>query len=843
MKRILLTGVILLLTIAMTANGKDRNIVYQDNHVRFTVISDGVIRLEYSSKGDFVDDKSFIAVNRLYDKVLCHVKKNSWIEIITSKMCLCYKKNSGIFTANNLFISSRKGVNPGFKWYPGMEQKENLKGTFRTLDGMKGDTETFDWLCDVKQGHKIPIENGLLATDGWTLIDDSKGLLFDNSDWNWVKQRDNSEAIDWYFMAYGHNYKMALNDYTKFAGKMPLPPRYAFGYWWSRNWAYSDHELREMVQSFKQYEIPLDVLVVDMAWHYTEKGRGGWTGWTWDRRLFPNPKGFLEQMKQDGLKVTLNLHPCDGIRHFETNYDNMATDLGLDPSEKKDIPWVASDKKMMQSFFKNIIHPMEDEGVNFWWPDWQQWPRDKVISQLDNTWWINYIFFTDMQRRRDSRPILLHRWGGLGNHRYQIGFSGDAVVSWETLGFEPYFNSTASNVLYGYWSHDLGGFIGDKVEPELYARWLQFGAYSAIMRTHSVNEPKLTKEPWGFSKQYLDIIKNTIQQRYALAPYIYTMARKGYDEGISLCRPMYYDCPEEPLAYEFRNEYMYGDNLLIAPVTKPAKNGYSTVKVWLPKGQWWEWQTGTMLDGDRIVERRFAIDEFPVYVKAGAIIPMYADKVLNLNANDEAIAVTVFPGKSDNQALFYEDNGNDKNYISAFAETLLQNKRKGHEQIITIGARKGCYLNMPNMRRYKVKLLASCVPINVMINEQKVNWNYDGNEMALIIDVPEQDCRKEKVIKIFYPNNNTDIADGLLAKAKRITKAMELLKTKQTGLVFNDDFGPMGSLAEAVEYAPERMQEFLDTFRKNYQRLPEILDETGVKEELKTWFLKEIDYE
>lgn len=134
-----------------------------------------------------------------------------------------------------------------------------------------------------------------MATDGWTLIDDSQGLLFDdNKDWDWVKERPANGGQDWYFMAYGHDYKAALKDYTLFAGKVPLPPRYAFGYWWSRYWLYSDREFRNLIDNFHTYQIPLDVLVVDMDWHYTEQGKGGWTGWTWNRDLFPNPKEFWD---------------------------------------------------------------------------------------------------------------------------------------------------------------------------------------------------------------------------------------------------------------------------------------------------------------------------------------------------------------------------------------------------------------------------------------------------------------------------------------------------------------------------------------------------------------------
>ena len=288
----------------------------------------------------------------------------------------------------------------------------------------------------------------------------------------------------------------------------------------------------------------------------------------------------------------------------------------MNPEGKDTIPWVTSDKKLMKAVFKNALHPMEKEGVDFWWLDWQQFPYDKKVDSLNNVWWINYVFFTEMERNRTTRPMLYHRWGGLGNHRYQIGFSGDAVISWKSLDFQPYFNSTASNVLYGYWSHDLGGhFEADRIDPEMFTRWMQFGAVSPVMRTHSSKSGVLNKEPWVFSPVYFNTIRNTILQRYEMAPYVYTMARKTYDEGLSICRPLYYDYPESKEAYDYRNQYMFGDQMLIAPVTAPMKGDYSTLNVWLPAGtDWYEWHTGTMLKGGQTVTRAFAIDEYPIYI-------------------------------------------------------------------------------------------------------------------------------------------------------------------------------------------------------------------------------------
>ena len=822
-----------------------KNVAYADNHVRFTVISDGAVRMEYAPDGQFVDTKSFVAVQRAYPAADYRVKRGAWIEIATPKMVLRYRKNSGPFTASNLSVCSPKGAAVPFVWKPGMQQKGNLKGTYRTLDGYDGDTYVYD-----ERRPKMPIEDGLLATDGWTLIDDSDNFLFDgDKEWEWVEKRPDDGAQDWYFLAYGHDYKAALRDFTLFAGKMPLPPRYAFGYWWSRYWAYSDKELRTLVKNFRAYDIPLDVLVIDMDWHYTDGDRGGWTGWSWNRTLFPDPAKFLRWLDGEGIRSTFNLHPADGVRCGEDSYADVARDMGIDPASKQTVPWVSSDKKFIRSIFRRILTPMERDGVDFWWLDWQQQPTDPAVEGLSNTWWLNYVFFSDMEKNRDVRPMLYHRWGGLGNHRYQIGFSGDASITWASLDFQPYFNSTASNVLYGYWSHDIGGHhMADRIDPELYIRWMQFGALSPVMRTHSAKSAGLKKEVWNFAPEHADILRSTIRQRYALAPYIYTMARKAYDEGISLCRPMYYEWPEASEAYAFRNQYLFGDDILVAPVTAPGKEGYATVKVWLPEGKWYEWQTGTMLDGGRTVERTFALDEYPVYVRAGAILPMYGDKVKNLNANDEEILLTLFPGGSGEFSL-YEDNGDDKRYAAEFARTHLKSVRDGNLLTVTVGKRTGAYRGMPAERKFSVKVLASAAPVSVTVDGAKADWTYLGEEFALVVEIPRTDCAAEKVVCIRYEDAEVDF-NGVPAAARRMARAMEEFKyhaarkpwEQSWRYTYTDEFGPMGSIAEAVEYAPERIPQLIGEFRKAYDDLPGVLRRQGLSQEESEWFLNQIAY-
>jgi len=843
MRKLLLALVALLVFAGSASAAKlTDGVVYKDKHVRFTVVTDGLVRMEYSPDGKFVDDKSFVAVNRKYpkpEKKAKVKKKDGFITVSTPKMTLRYRKDSGKFTAENLTIESAGDVKP-FTWHPGMKQQCNLMGTTRTLDRWDGD----DYIPKKGRGEarKMNIDEGLLARDGWTLLDDSRNFLFDNDpEWEWVKEREtSSDAQDWYFMAYGNDYKAALKDFTVLAGEISLPPRFVFGYWWSRYWAYSDHEYRQLLKAFEEYQIPVEVLVVDMDWHYTDAAHGGWTGWTWNDWLFPDHKKFLNYLSSKDLKITLNLHPASGVKHFEAAYPDIARENGIDPATKETVPWVSSDKRFIKSVFSHILDPMTENGVSFWWLDWQQEPFDAKIDGLSNTWWINYIFFSKMQKDSAVRPLLYHRWGGLGNHRYQIGFSGDTYATWKTLDYMPYFTSTASNVCYGFWSHDIGGHLvhdgEDFFDPELYVRFMQFGTYAPVMRTHSTKTAVLKKEPWRFDRPTLAAIRSSIQERYKLVPYIYTIARESHDTGVSMIRPMYYDYPEAEEAYTYRNQYMFGDELLVRPVTAPGVDGYSEIEVWLPEGQWYERATGTMLDGGRMYKRCFALDEVPVYVKAGAIVPVHAEQETSLRPNDAPVAFEVYPGDSGEFTL-YEDAGDSQDYDKEYAITQVTSERLGNYLSVTIHPRKGEYRGMPDSRRFSVRVPATLQPYVVHVDGEDVPFDYDAERLEVIVNLPEKKCSSKRVVELQFPVDAT-IADGTIGKMKRFVNTFDELKEHFAGLCVTEDFGRMATIYEAIMYEPLEAPRLLEDFRSRYNRLDSIVADQRMPEEASKWFFK-----
>jgi len=824
-----------------------------DGNARFSVLTPHIVRLEYDSTGKFVDSRSFVAVNRNLPLVKFQTKRQKgWLLIQTEHLKLRYKSCSGKFNANNLEITYNG--NSKIIWHPGMKNIRNLKGTFRTLDGMNGDTH-------VDEKSPKEFEPGLISRDGWYLIDDSNNFLFDNANWSWVQERKNRET-DWYFLGYGNEYKTILSEFTSFAGKIPLPPRYAFGYWWSRYWNYSDTELRELVKKFNDYNIPLDVLVIDMDWHLTEGvsflGKAkmdqfgepvGWTGYTWNKALFPDPGNFLSWLKENHLKTTLNLHPASGIAPYEDKYPEFAREMNFDTVGHKNIPFEAADKKFMTTLFDVVLDSMQKKGVDFWWLDWQQWPYSKKITGLSNTWWLNYSFFSHMERQNNQRPLLYHRWGGLGNHRYQIGFSGDMIISWKSLAFQTYFTTTASNVLYGYWSHDLGGHMfgnvtedQKKIDPEMYIRWMQYGVFSPVFRTHSSKDPRLNKEAWNFTGDYFDALQNAIHQRYELAPYIYTMARKAYDTGISICRPMYYDYPDSEEAYRYKTEYMFGDNMLIMPVTDPAVDNVSTVKVWLPGGNdWYETNTGTLLKGGQITERKFLLNEYPVYVKAGTIIPMNKPDMKNLQQNSSDLVLRLYAAGNFTTRL-YEDAGDNNDYRkNAFTFTTIQSTTEPDGTVrIEVLPAEGSFPEMIKKRNLDVQLCGSVIPESVSINGKEVksgeatedSWNYSGDELVLHVFAHQTDIKKKTEIKIKYPEKKVDI-NGLKGKMNRLKHVTTLVKNNWfDGSPIPELISSLNQLGLRIYYQPSDFEHLVREFNTAYPAVYDMVNQTHIDKKI-----------
>ena len=750
---------------------------------RFTALTDRLIRLEYSSEGKFEDRASQVVFHRDFPQ--CEIKGEVCGGILTAEteeIIITYKENED-FSGDTLSIKLKN--EPASSWNYG-EEFETLGGTARTLDMVNG---------------RCPIENGVCSVNGFSVLDDSESLCLGEDGWIEVRKEG---CKDIYFFGYGFNYLDAVKDLYRLTGVPPMLPAYALGNWWSRYHKYTQAEYEELIDRFKNEDVPFSVAVIDMDWHTTvipeeirqldavRQFTNGWTGYSWNKELFPDYKAFLKKLHDNNLKTALNLHPASGVAAHEDMYEEMARACGIDPATKKRVPFNVISKEFMEKYFDIIHHPYENDGVDFWWMDWQQgtdywWmhkPNPKgyyenELERADPLWMLNHYHIVDIMRD-GKRPMFFSRYSGAGSHRYPVGFSGDTYVSWDSLKFQPEFTATASNIGYSWWSHDIGGHCNGYPNGELAVRWLQSGVFSPINRLHSSGDNYNTKEPWGYGKEYEPTYKAWLKLRHQLFPYLYTMNYRNHKDLEPLVQPMYYKYPKNAGAYRYKDQYTFGTELMVCPIGEPMDEIAHLGKAqgWLPKGEWFDFFSGLNYKSAKGRDMEFYRDltTYPVFAKAGAIVPMAVrGSGDNSLAPCEDMQVVVFPAAS-NSFTLYEDAGDYNEFEKgAFALTKMD-LSWGEKATFTINSAEGDTSLIPQKRSWEIKLRGfnKAISLVCLVNGKAVDFKaeYDSETLtttlkvtALVTDTIAVEISGEELI--------TDNGSGL-ERVRKILRASKL---------------------------------------------------------------------
>ena len=731
--------------------------IIQGEKYRFTVLTEEMIRLEYCEDGQFEDRATQCVIDRKFKVPEYQVIENEEsLEIITDKIHLVYNKQK--FIDYGLSVQVRGNISVYHSiWHFG-EEATDLRGTARTLDEADG---------------AIELEHGIISRFGYGILDDSRSLVITED--GWVEPRK-EDCIDIYFLGYGHEYEHCLKDYYHLTGKTPLLPRYALGNWWSRFYRYNDQEYKALMTRFEKEEIPFSVSVIDMDWHLVDidpKYGSGWTGYTWNKELFPDPKEFMTWLHDHGLKVTLNVHPAGGVQAHEEKYKEMVEAMGRDWEKEEPVNFDVTDQKFLKAYFEYLHHPNEEEGVDFWWLDWQQGGLSKIPG-LDPLWMLNHYHYLD-SGRRGKRRLTFSRYAGMGSHRYPVGFSGDTIISWESLAFQPYFTANASNVGYGWWSHDIGGHMKGYRDEELSTRWIQFGVFSPIMRLHSSNSAFTGKEPWNYNAVSENIMKRYLKLRHEMIPYLYTMNYHASHDGQPLIRPMYYLEPEQPEAYEVPNEYYFGTELVVCPITEPTDKaaGTACVKAWIPEGKWYDIFSGLKYDGGRMLELYRSLEDIPVLAKEGAIIPLTdLTEYTNSVENPKELAVKIVPGKK-NAFILMEDTGDtcedkEENWAQTKLEWINENE-------FIIHPANGNLDVIPKRRTWKMEFygIADVDNLEVTVGGKAIETEriYDEKRHICQVNIPETEVTEQITISfskgyLLRENNKPAEIFALLYQAK-----------------------------------------------------------------------------
>jgi alpha-glucosidase (family GH31 glycosyl hydrolase) len=659
---------------------------------RVTVLADGLFRVEWTPDGGVEDRASTFAVRRDLPAVEFTARPlGEGVEITTARARLRYDGRQP--SADGLLVEL-VGADAG-RWRYG-EPTHDLGGTARTLDDVDGRTD---------------VEPGVVARDGIALVDDTISFLFEDD--GWIGTRTPGRR-DLYVFAYGRDFEAAVRALYAVSGPPTRLPRWALGNWWSRYHDYSAGSYLALMDRFADEGLPFSVAVIDMDWHRVgsvppEHG-SGWTGYSWEPTLFPDPPAFLRALHDRGLRTTLNLHPADGVRAFEDAYSRVAEAVGVDPASGDPVPFDLTDPAFARAYFEHLHHPLEEQGVDFWWIDWQQ-GRTSNRPGVDPLWLLNHFHHLDAARAGGT-GMTFSRYAGPGSHRYAVGFSGDTVVSWASLAFQPEFTATAANIGYCWWSHDIGGHTRGVRDDELATRWLQHGVFSPITRLHSANNPFIRKEPWVFGPEHRQAMGEALRFRHRMVPYLHTMNHRAA-AGTPLVRPVYHLEPRRSEAFTVPDEYAFGSELLVLPVTAPRSpvSLLGRTRGWLPPGLWTDVFTGTVYRGDRHVVLHRSLAEIPVLLRAGGILPLTDPDELDATRNPAALEVLVAPA-ADGALDLAEDveDGRDDTGAAGHeaagpaAGTPL--RWDAASRTFTVGPVRGRVEAVPAVRRWTLTFLA-----------------------------------------------------------------------------------------------------------------------------------------
>ena len=659
--------------------------VLRGDKYRFTVLTESLLRLEYSENGVFEDRATENVFNRYLDIPKFDVMEDSkMLTIVTDYFKLYYVKNSNfkgnrVSPTSNLKVEFLENVDsnkPNRFWYYGMPEVRNYGAPGFQLGSRK----------------KQKLVKGLYSLDGFVTIDDSKSMVIGED--GVFLERDNS-CIDIYLFVYLNDYSKCLKDFYQISGFTPLIPRYALGNWWSKNCKYDDESLRDLVVKFKENRVPVSSIILNHDWHVFSNKKDYNSVFTFNSSLFNNPGATIKFLHDNNVKIGLTINPFGGFSNIDSVYEQ--TVKYLPPDKNGIVPFNVYDPKYIDVYLKFYIHQLDSLGVDFYSIDYSNSDKLKELSILKH-----YQYY-DMLRYSKRRPLLYGYNSCLAPHRYSILYSGKSIVSWDSLKDILTYNVNSSNNGVTWWSHDIGGFHKGTEDSELFIRYVQLGTFSPILKLSSEDGKYYKREPWRWGVKTYDITKDYLQLRHRLIPYIYSEAYRLSRYGIPLMYPLYYTKSEmydDPL---YRNEYFFGSQFFVSPILNSKDYVMDRVihKFYIPDGVWYDFITGKRFPGNRRYVSFFRDQDYPVFVKMGAIIPMALGADIFSTRSPRKMEIQIFPGKSNNYVM-YEDDGETNLYLkNNYVLTSIDYNYMPNNYTVIIRALEGKGDIIPSLRDYK----------------------------------------------------------------------------------------------------------------------------------------------
>ncbi|MCF1428016.1 MAG: glycosyl hydrolase [Shewanella sp.] len=679
-------------------------------------------------------------------------------------------EESGLFVQDNI---------RGFRFE--LEADEKLIGGGQRVLGMD------------RRGHRLPLYNK--ASYGYTthaeqmyyglpavMSSNKYALVFDNSATGWMDLgKTQSDVLQFeaqggrtaYLVAAGSNYPQVIENLTAATGRQPLPPRWALGNFASRFGYHTEQEARDTVDTFAKEDYPLDAIVLDLYW-FGKDVQGHMGNLDWDREAWPTPEKMIADFSDKGVSTILITEPF--VLTSSKRWDEavkagaLAENFAAEPKifdfyfGNTGLIDVFSPKG--QQWFWGIYETLMKQGVGGWWGDLGEpevHPHDTVhavgsADEIHNAYgheWARLLYEGLTQAQPDKRPMIMMRSGFVGSQRFgMIPWTGDVSRSWGGLKPQVELSLQMGLLGLGYTHSDLGGFAGgEQFDAEMYTRWMQYGVFQPVYRPHA--QENIAPEPVFHDQHTRDILRQYVKLRYRLLPYNYTLAYQNSLTGMPLMRPLMFENEADISLFEQKDAYLWGDALLVAPVTEP---GVKSVAVQLPKGVWFDYFTGKRYEGGRRVDVPVTLQTIPVLVRAGSFIPMAiepqkADGELasSRDYRTDKLQLDFYfdPEVSQSKGEMFDDDGITADNLQSgnFEIISFNSSLKGDELSLNLQSRGKPQYADGRAIQLRVLQLAD-KPVSVALNGQSVPWQWQDGVLTVNTSLQGVDAVQRLTIKI-----------------------------------------------------------------------------------------------
>ncbi|MCX2473499.1 glycoside hydrolase family 31 protein [Pedobacter sp. MC2016-05] len=748
--------------LSLSAQGMDISIEFY---------SENIVRIFKTPAGKPYDKKSLSVIGRPVKTAVTFLETGKYATIKSNSIQLSIDTESGgIFFSDLLgqkllhdkdygtqFSAIDDAGTPSFKVRNGflLDKDEAIYGVGQILDNKFNRRNSSHHMQNENMSTYSPY---FLSVKGYAVFWDNYSISEFNDNPQELSFESLGHCADYYFM-YGKNADGVISKMRELTGKAPMLPLWAYGFFQSKERYHTQEESLNIVKKYRELKVPLDVVIQDWRyWPEYNKTDSAWNSQSFDSERFPDPKKWVDDIHKLNAKLLIVTWPGFGPKtqqrkEFDRkkmiiNFDTWPPNSGARPydvfnPEALNIYWKYLDKGIF-SYIGNDgwwLDSTEPDHINIKPSDFNLPTYLGSYRSVKNGFSLMHnkgIATYQREVNNQKRGVILTRSGFIGQQRYGSNtWSGDVNSTWEML--EKQIPAALNYTLMGIpnWNSDIGGFFagrwvkgGGNKNPEfqeLYVRWMQFGAFSPMMRAHGTNLPR---EIWNFGDRgtwCFDAQEKFIKLRYSLLPYIYATSWEVSKNDGTFMRPLMMDFAEDKKTHEIGSQYLFGKSILVTPVTRYQARKWP---VYLPKGNgWYNFWTKKYYNGGQTIETDVPVDIVPLYVKTGAIIPFGPDVQYSTEKKWDNLNVRVYAG-ADGEFVLYEDENDNYNYEKGYYTTIIF-KWNDKSKTLFISDQKGSFKGMLARRNFNLELISANSTVRKGKSKNVQSIVYSGKEVEI----------------------------------------------------------------------------------------------------------------